>query len=344
MAKSQNQKAKLLLVAKMLLQQTDDDHGLTMAQILANLAEAGIDAEHKSIYNDIGVLRAFGLDVVKRGSARNTEYAIGERDFRYEELMMLVAAVESSRFLTEEMSSKLIEKLSMLASTYAADKLRSSIQACNGVHMDNRHVFYHIQAILAAIENGHQISFRYAHRTLHGMEERPVEKGFQRVVTPICLLYSEGNVYASAYREDIDDISIFRIDHMADVRELETEAAQNDKIERFDPERFALQSFGMFSGDAQSVTLLVHESCINAVYDRFGDSAIVINASDDWANGSWARAVVEAIPSPQFYGWVAGFAGNIYIEGPQAVLKEYEHQLMQAMRGNMGSKYSEERR
>lgn len=358
LAKSRNQKAKILLVAKMLLEETDDEHGLTMSRILANLAEAGVDAEHKSIYSDIEVLRSFGLDIVKRGGARNTEYAIGERDFRYEELMMLVAAVESSRFLTDEMSANLIEKLQTLASGHAAEKLRGSIQACNGVHMDNRHVFYHIETILSAIENGHRISFRYAHRTLRGMEERPVAAGRddterddsgqvltarERVVTPICVLYSEGNVYAATYREDLDDISIFRIDHMEDVRELELTAAENEKIRGFDPERFAMQSFGMFSGDATSVTLLVHESCINAVHDRFGEAATVINASDDWAAGEWARVIVDAIPSPQFYGWVAGFAGNIYIEGPKSVSAAYEHQLAQAMHGNMGLGYARER-
>lgn len=330
MAKSQNQKAKILYLAKMLLELTDDDHGLTMNQILARLADAGISAEHKSIYSDMDTLRGLGLDIVKRGSARNTEYAIGERDFRYEELMMLVVAVESSKFLTHDMSSSLIDKLKTLTSAPSAAQLQGCIQSCSGPHMSNRHAFYHLHTIIDAIENGHQISFVYTHRTLRGFEER----GAQRTATPICVLYSEGNCYVATYNQEKDDIYMYRIDHMADVCELEAEAVRCEKTDAFDAERFALQSFGMFSGDVRTVTLLVHESCLNAVYDRFGTAELkVINVPDAWAQGKWARVVVDVIPSPPFYGWVAGFNGNVMIEHPTQVVEAYKQQLQHALEG-----------
>lgn len=317
----------------MLLDQTDDEHGLSMNQIIEKLAEHEIQVEHKTVYSDLKTLRSFGLDIVKRGGARSTEYAIGERSFRNEELMMLVAAVESCKFLTQDMVHVLVEKLKRQASTMAAKNLQGSIQVCNGAHMENRRAFYYLLTIIDAINNKHQISFAYTHRTLKGFEKRPVRADVTRTATPICVLYSEGNCYVATYNQEKDDIYIYRIDHMQDVQELEIAVAQSSKIAAFNPEKFAIESFGMFGGKVCTVTLLVHESCLNAVCDRFGEGAHMINVRDDWAKNEWTRAIIDVIPSPQFYGWVSGFNGYIEIESPAGVVDEYRAQLMHILEG-----------
>lgn len=67
MAKSYNQKVKILYLQKM-LHETGEDRVVTMQEILTRLLEYGIHAERKSIYDDIESLRSFGMDVkFKRG-------------------------------------------------------------------------------------------------------------------------------------------------------------------------------------------------------------------------------------------------------------------------------------
>lgn len=67
MAKSHNQKAKILYLAQM-LRGTGENRVLSMQEILTVLMEYGIQAERKSIYDDIEALRDFGMDVkFKRG-------------------------------------------------------------------------------------------------------------------------------------------------------------------------------------------------------------------------------------------------------------------------------------
>lgn len=67
MAKSHNQKAKILFLAQM-LRESGENRVLSMQDILAGLLEYGIQAERKSIYDDIEALRDFGMDVrFKRG-------------------------------------------------------------------------------------------------------------------------------------------------------------------------------------------------------------------------------------------------------------------------------------
>ena len=77
MAKSHNQKAKILFLAQMLYD-TGENRTISMQDILANLTEQGINAERKSIYDDFEALRAFGLEVkFKRG--RPGGYYVSEK-------------------------------------------------------------------------------------------------------------------------------------------------------------------------------------------------------------------------------------------------------------------------
>lgn len=78
MAKSMNQKAKILYLEK-ILHGTDETHPCTMQEILGRLQEYGISAERKSIYDDMEVLRDFGMDIkFKRGKSTGY-YVIGSK-------------------------------------------------------------------------------------------------------------------------------------------------------------------------------------------------------------------------------------------------------------------------
>ena len=88
-----NNKAKLktLYVKQMLEEETDQEHGLTMRQIIERLGLMGIKAERKSVYRDIEVLQEFGCDI--RTYQRNpVEYALVKRTFELQELMLMVDA------------------------------------------------------------------------------------------------------------------------------------------------------------------------------------------------------------------------------------------------------------
>lgn len=65
MAKSYNQKAKILYLERM-LNETTPQNPISMQVILTKLGEAGIRAERKSIYDDMETLREFGMDIQYR--------------------------------------------------------------------------------------------------------------------------------------------------------------------------------------------------------------------------------------------------------------------------------------
>lgn len=65
MAKSPNQKLKLLYLMKIFLEKTDDNHGLRAVDLMEELRQYGIEVERKSLYSDIEALQIFGLDINK---------------------------------------------------------------------------------------------------------------------------------------------------------------------------------------------------------------------------------------------------------------------------------------
>lgn len=77
MAKSRNQKAKIL-VLEHLLHETGEDRAVTMQEILEKLAEYGINAERKSIYDDLEALREFGMAVKYRRGRPGGYYLAGQ--------------------------------------------------------------------------------------------------------------------------------------------------------------------------------------------------------------------------------------------------------------------------
>lgn len=80
MAKSQNQKLKLIYLARLMQEKTDDEHGLSMSEIISELSLCGVKAERKSMYDDFEALRSIGMDIEKNTIGNRTEYYLAGRE------------------------------------------------------------------------------------------------------------------------------------------------------------------------------------------------------------------------------------------------------------------------
>ncbi|MBQ0001722.1 MAG: WYL domain-containing protein [Clostridiales bacterium] len=81
MAKSNNQKAKILFLEHM-LRETGENRTISMQEILDRLSEKGITAERKSVYDDMEALRVFGLDVKFRRGRPGGYYLAGDHSLK----------------------------------------------------------------------------------------------------------------------------------------------------------------------------------------------------------------------------------------------------------------------
>ena len=117
MSRSTNQKLKLLYLQRYLLRQSDERHPVSVADMIEELARHDIQAERKSIYDDLEALRSFGMDIVQQ-RGKQTRYYVGARDFELPELKLLVDSIQSSKFITEKKTLSLIRKVESLASVH----------------------------------------------------------------------------------------------------------------------------------------------------------------------------------------------------------------------------------
>lgn len=314
------QKLKLLYLMRMLEEETDAERGLTMAQIIGKLEALGISAERKSIYRDIEALREFGVDV-RTYQRAPVEYAVEHRAFAFAELQLLVDAVQSSRFLTQRKSDALVEGVKQLASRRQRALLDKRVHVEGRIKMQNESVFHHVDTLHEAIRRHRQVAFRYVK---HDVNKRPQPQGGGRIYceTPVCLIYSEGCYYLIAYNEKHDSFPSYRVDRMQGLRITDEAAVRNERIATFDAAAYTSRTFSMFGGETTPATLLVEESVMSAIIDRFGKD--VESAPVD---ATHARVHVTVAASPVFFGWLAQFGTAVCLEAPSALARQYADYL-----------------
>lgn len=313
MAKSPHQKMKLLYLMKILTERTDEEHLMTVPEMVAALAEYGIGAERKSLYDDLESLRTFGLDIESR-RGKNYGYYVASRCFELPELKLLVDAVQASRFITHKKSEQLIHKIESLTSAGQARQLERQVYILNRVKTMNESIYYNVDEIHRAIFEEKRVSFQYSEYTLD-KKLHPRRGGERYTVSPYLLLWNDGYYYLVAYYERYGGLSHFRVDKMSKIS-LEPEN-RREMSERLDPAEYANRMFGMFGGDVQGIVMEFDESLVGVVVDRFGRDVPISSAKD----GKFTAHLKVAV-SPAFLSWVFQFGAKAKIISPPSVAEK----------------------
>ena len=328
----ERQKAKLLYLARMFFQETDENHGLTMPQIVEYLEERGVPAERKALYRDIDALRSFGLDIAAKPT-RPVEYALVKRTFSKTELALLVDAVQSSRFLTENQAGKLVRSIKTLASRHGAKALSKQIHVEGRIKMQNDSVFRNVDVIREALRQRRKVAFHYFKYDVN-LREQTQRDGKRYCETPLALIYSDGCYYLVAYNDKYASLVHYRVDRMRSLLCTEERATSNDVTRNFDAAAYQESLFGMFGGTRHAATLLVHESVMGGVVDRFGKDVVSTPAPEagrtkdvDAPAGKWARVSVTVTESPAFFAWLVRFGTKMRIEKPNELAQAYRTYL-----------------
>ncbi len=320
MAKSANQKQKLLSICRLLWETTDEEHPLTVGEITAALDRGGIQAERKSIYDDIETLRTFGLDIVSR-RGKNGGWYLGERTFQLAELKLLVDAVQSCKFITRRKSAALIRKLEALASSHQARQLQRQVYVSNRVKTMNESIYYTIDKLHAALNARRTVSFHYFEYNVQ--KERVFRREGERyMVSPYGLIWDNENYYLTGFDHTKGDMRHYRVDKMADLV-VTCLARREDGAEKdFDIATYAQKHFGMFRGREGQVTLRCQNRMVGVVLDRFGQEAMLISDGPEHFT-----VTVPAVVSPQFLGWLFGLGDGVELRSPGWAVAALREQL-----------------
>lgn len=264
-----NQKLKIMYLMKILLEETDEDHDLTLNEIVEKLKAYNVTAERKSLYSDIENLRTFGLDIIGMQYGKTYHYKVASRQFQLVELKLLVDAVQSSRFITEKKSDELIAKLESYASKYEAKKLARQVNVNGRVKTMNERIYYSVDKIHEALNEESQIKFQYFTWTADKKMELK-HGGAYYSVSPWALCWDDEKYYLVGYDNREYKIKHFRVDKMADVSVVYEEREGKEEFSKMQMSEYTNRLFGMFDGNLETVTLLCENHAANVIIDRFG--------------------------------------------------------------------------
>lgn len=325
MAKSERQKLKLLYIMQYLMRNSDENHPVTIAQIITELEKQDITAERKSIYNDIEALRDFGLDIVPcRG--RQNGYYIASRDFELPELKLLVDSVQSSKFITRKKTLSLIKKIESLASIYDAQLLQRQVYVRGRVKSMNESVYYNVDEISGAISRDLMIRFKYFEYTV-SKERRARRGGDWYEVSPFALMWDDENYYMLAWDSEARLFKHYRVDKMLNITAAERFRDGKEEFARVDMSDYSKKVFGMFTGELETVRIRFAGHLAGAVIDRFGREVPLVPDGKEHFLAS-----VEVAVSPQFFAWVFGFGDEAEILSPERVRLEMEERAAAALK------------
>jgi len=323
--KSSNQKLKLLYLMKILLEQTDEEHPMSVPQLIAELKRYDVSAERKSIYDDLECLRLFGLDICSVKS-KSYGYFVASRDFELPELKLLVDSVQASKFITKKKSLELISKIESLAGKYAATKLRRQVYVTNRVKTVNEQIYYNVDKIYEAISENRQITFRYFELDVDKQKVYRKDGGLY-CESPLALSWDDENYYMIVYKKKYGNFAHYRVDKMDSI-ELCDE--KRDLPEQdFDLSEYTKSVFSMFGGKAVNVSVKFENSLAGVVFDRFGTDIPTMRVDENHFVCNLNVAV-----SPVFLGWFVGFGSKAEILSPDFVIDE-----MKKLLGQVTDKY-----
>ncbi len=310
-----NYKVKLLKILEILMT-TDEEHPLTAAQIGEKLKLYGIEAERKSIYRDINILRDdANYDIILSNDNKQGFY-MASREFEDWEIKILIDAVWSSKFLTDNNSKLLTKKLSSLVSENSQKILHRSSPIKSKIKSSNVTTKLSIENILTAIKKNKQISFQYTY-TNPNKEKYFNRDGFVYTLNPYALIWQNEHYYLIGNYYKYEDLSYYRLDRIKNLevknekRKDLTEILGNNADIKL--EEYVRNAIYNYSGEKIKLTLQVEDFMVDDIIDKFGSEIHFTPSGDKY------EVIVDVMDSNGLYYWLLQYESNVKVISPEYV-------------------------
>ena len=321
-------KVKLLTVLSIFEQKTDKNNPMSAESISKEVTKRlGIPSSRKGIYDDMNALNDYWdtADDPRRieKDENGKGYYLANRPFTAGDVKLMVDAIESSKYLSEAKTLKLIEALQKLCPEAQVKDMKSQLVVFDRVKSMNTDIHESLGVISSAIAHNQQIRFKYFDYDVN-KKRAYRKKGEFYQMSPYELVYTDDNYYLVAYDSAKKRRNTFRVDRMASVAIVLMDREGQEAFGDNRKEKLKLQksTFSMFDGKVETVTMRFRINMLNAVIDKFGSDVFITPIDKDHFQISVPVAI-----SQQFYGWVFGLGNYVTITGPEHIKKEMAKKL-----------------
>ena len=302
-------KLALIRIWQILKENSDYDHPMTQEDIATKLEnEYGIVIERKAISRNISLLKESGVEIESR---REGSY-LDRRDFEDSELHMLIDGVLSSKHITARHSKDLIDRICSLSNKY----FRSSVKHIHSVNdwskTDNQALFYNIELIDAAIEEGKQIHYDY---NKYGIDKK-LHKTSQQYVSPYLMILHNQRYYLMAYSEYWHNMVFHRLDRITNMTIIDRKATPIKNVPGYEnginyKELSSTMPY-MYSDQPEHIDFISDEGIIDQIVDWFGNDVRIMKSNDEGK----VRVSVKASPTAMEF-WAMQYINHVEILSPE---------------------------
>ena len=301
------------LLLRILNENSDEMHILSMPDIQGELELLGFPADRRSVYKAIDILKENNYDIQYKQISRKQGYYL-KSSFKKEEIYYLLAMLNDTTSLSKKETLKLQNKLLSTLTYLEQDSLDIPKQTQRKT--DNPTVLENIHVLLEAIEKNYFVQFKYF--DLSVAKEKKYRRNKQKyILLPYALIYEEGKMYCVLYSPHYQSFSNYRLDKMELVELYEKNTIENI---HFDLEAHLQNSLRMYSGLPDTITLVCKSQLANTIFDQFGKDIIISKVT----NESFTAHIKTTI-TPTLIGFLLQFYKDITIVKPKELINEFNN-------------------
>ena len=270
-------KLALIRIWQILQKYSDYDHPLTQDDIAEHLEkDYGIVIERKAVSRNISLLKEAGIEIESRrvGSYLET------REFEDSELKLLIDSVLCSQHINPRQSSDLIEKLCKLSNKYFRSHVKNIHTVKDWNKTENPALFYNIEMVDIAIEEGKQLQYDY---NKYGLDKQLHKSSFQRV-TPYQLILHNQRYYLMGYSSFWGNMVFHRLDRLSNVRLYDKPAQPIREVPGYksgiDYKKISSTMPYMYTDEPERIEFIAEPDIMDQVIDWFGKDIAVRKADD----------------------------------------------------------------
>jgi predicted DNA-binding transcriptional regulator YafY len=316
-------KLALIRIWQILKEYSDFDHPLTQEEIAGRLEkDYGIVIERKAIGRNLSLLKEAGFDIESR---RAGSY-LGSREFEDSELHMLIDGILSSRHITAKHSKDLIERLCGLSNRYFRAHVKNIHSVNDWSKTDNQALFYNIELIDTAIEEGRQIHYIY---NKYGVDKK-LHKSSQQYVSPYLMILHNQHYYLMAYSDYWGNIVFHRLDRITDMTVTDSAAKPLRSVPGFETginyrELSSAMPY-MYTDRPERVEFIADVSVIDQIIDWFGREVEFTKTDDE----TKVRVSLKASPNAMKH-WAMQYIDFVEITSPAALRERIRKALAEGL-------------
>lgn len=315
-------KLALIRVGQILKEYSDEKHPLTQDDIAYYLKkDYGIVIERKAISRNLSLLKEAGMEIE---SGRSGSYVIS-REFEDSELHMLIDSVLCSRHITAKYSKDLIKKLCALSNIYFKAGIKNVYSVEEWNKTENPNLFFNIDLIDDAIENGRQLRYDY---NKYGIDKK-LHKTSSQVVSPYRMLLHNQRYYLMAYSERWERMVFHRLDRITNMEQADYPAKKLQNIPGYekgiDYRDLASARPYLYGDKAERIGLVADAKIVDQMIDWFGKE-IKIEPLDE------EKVKVSLLASPKaMEHWVMQYIDYVEVVSPEPLRNRIRQMLTEAL-------------